>query len=118
MTQPRAGLLFQFNMDFYADSHIWIKLCEDDLLYDDVCGLKGTGKDNWRLYPLLGTGDLHSQRQVFIPGSDLLAFGTPETAYQFYLRLALLDDNSCEIKIDTKQLLTVPAPTLAMIRKG
>lgn len=117
MLQPRAGLLFQFDMDFYVDSHIWVKLCEKDTIYDDVCKLKGTGKNNWRLYPLLGTSGMHTKRQVFIPGPDILWSGAPESAYQFYLRLSLLDSDSCELDL-SKDYLSVPSTTLEAIRKG
>lgn len=104
-------------MDFYVDSHIWVKLCEKDTVYDDICKLKGTGKNNWRLYPLLGTPAMRSKRQVFIPGPDILWSGAPESAYQFYLRLSLLDSDSCELDL-SKDYLSVPSATLGAIRKG
>lgn len=117
MMQPRAGLLFQFDMEFYVDSHIWVKLCEKDTIYDDVCTLKGSGKNNWRLYHLLGTPGMRTKRQVFIPGPDIIWSGAPESTYQFYLRLALLDSDSCELDL-SKDCLSVPSTTLAAIRKG
>jgi hypothetical protein len=115
---PKAGLWFQYDFDFYADRYIWIKLCEDDLLVDDVCGLKGSGKNNWRLYPLLGSPALHSTRQVFLPATDILSISDAESSYQFYLKLALLDDDSCQISLDSKMRLNISASALATLRKG
>jgi hypothetical protein len=108
--------MFEYDLDFYMDSHVWVKLCEGDLIYDDVCKLRGRGKSDWRLYPIQGTADLHSRRSIFIPMSDIQSIGNKETAYQFYLKLALLDDDDCEIKNESSMRLTVPDPTYRMLQ--
>lgn len=116
VTHAPKGLLFEYDMDFYMDSHIWVKLCEGDTIYDDVCKLRGRGKNDWRLYPIQGAAALHSKCSIFIPMSDIQSIGNKETAYQFYLKLALLDDDGCEIKNVSSMRLTVPDPTYRMLQ--
>ena len=105
-------LIWMFDVQDYADSHIWVQLKEHDVIErDDVIALKGAVKDNWKLMKISGGSVKNGKLQISIPVSEIAKIEDKESEYQFYLRLGLLDDDDCEIHT-SKQLITVSKAVL------
>lgn len=105
-------LIWMFEAQNYLDSHIWVQLKEHDTIErDDVISLKGEAKNNWKLMKISGGSVKNGKLMISIPVSEIAKIEDKENNYQFYLRLGLLDDDSCEIHT-SKQMIAVPKAVL------
>jgi hypothetical protein len=101
-------LLWLFHIQNYLDTHIWIQLKEHDSVErDDTIVLKGRTQNNWKLIKISGNGPQNGKMMISIPLSDIEKITDKEDVYQFYLRIGLLDDDSCCIHT-SKEMIEVP----------